>query len=57
MIGEGSSERALGQQVLVSVIDDSKGSWCSRSVLKCPWMMALCLENGMQQTVLDLDFK
>ena len=57
LIGEGSSARAIGQQVLVSVLEGSWGSWCSGSVLRCLWMIALCLEIRMQQTALDLDLK
>ena len=57
VIDEGSSVRALGQQVWVSVLEGSSGYWCPGSVLKCLRMISLCLEIRMQQTALDLDLK
>ena len=57
LIDEESSERALGQQVLSSVLEGYGGSWYEENVLKCVWMIVLYLENIMLQSVMYLDFK
>ena len=57
LISEGSSERALGKYVSVTVHEGSCGSWCSENVLICIGMIAVFLEIRMQETIPNFDLK
>ena len=56
-IGEGSSERALRQQVFVLVLQEYWVSWWFGNVLKYHSMISLCLLNIMQKLALYIDLK